>query len=283
LEPVTATIAGEEFRLEPLDKLKDVPNARKSLFRALELMQEKSDWDNLPNLLQGFKTAGVRLYTSDLLKIVRTAGKAGRQDVILECIRRAGTTGFKSKNPELVQQVLWWFQHKALVSDWSAEETKKALSWAEMLVVLLENPTHSGAKVIQGETDPRVRPEVIGILLQLAAVRASKHLNGKDEDGKVAEYSQKLLGTSLDLGTPKTETHHELNPWISKAVPVLQGIRVARTALDPASKVAKDLKERSAELEQQVSAYRNTLAEATSGWEGQPTGLWLYEKLLIAQ
>ena len=91
-EPVTATISGENFTLQTLRRL---PSANKGLFTAIKLMKKnKKDWDNLPNLLQGLKNAG--LDTKKLLikkKILIRATSAGRQEVVLECLRRVADTG----------------------------------------------------------------------------------------------------------------------------------------------------------------------------------------------
>ena len=277
---MVATIAGEDFTLQPLDVLKDIPGKLNSLKRATGLMKDKKDWDNLPNLLHGLKTSKFYLTPGMQLMVLRRAGSAGRQDVILECLRRVSDTGLVLRNPEFVVQVMWWMQQKAVLSGWDSQETKKALSWAEMVVNLLEDRKHAGSRILAGETDPRVQPEVIGILLQLSAVRASKHLGGKDVDGKVAEYAQKLLGLPVDFKKPNVEKEYEVNMWVSTHVPVLQGMKVAQDILDPTSEVAIGLKARANELDQFLSTFREVLSERQLAREKPLTGLSLYEKLL---
>jgi hypothetical protein len=94
-----------------------------------------------------------------------------------------------------VREILWQLQHKAFKSEWSAKETWQATSWAEMTSELLEDKRHAGGKVADPETDVRVQPEIIGILVQLSAARAIVCYDGKDRDGAVARYSARLQGS----------------------------------------------------------------------------------------
>ena len=290
-EPVTTEIAGEEFQLEHIDISKDVPPARKSLIEAINLMKEKRDWDNLPSILAGFKKAKVRLFPYDYNKIVRKAGLAGRCDVLLECVRRVSDTGFRLKHGEMVSELMWQIQKKAVESDWDRKQTEKSLSWAEMITVFMEDPKHSGGRVVDRKDDPRAWPGVIGIVLELAAVRAARYLDGKDEDGKVAVYAERLLGTSLNMESldvnmeskdPEAPpTQFALDAYLARAVPVLYGMGVAQTVLDPASKLASDLKTKSTELESIISARRLLISTDYLTKDGNlRRGCSLYEKLL---
>jgi len=283
-EPVTTTIGGEEFTLENIEPRKDVPSAKKTLFRAIELMKEKKDWGNLPNLLQGLRHTGFKTQTLEVKeKVVRKARQAGRQEVILECIRRVADTGMKLKEPEFVTNVMLAMHWRALESDWHEHETAKALFWAEMVVSLMEDTKHAGSRMLDGENDPRLQPDVIGILLDLAAVRAVKHLESRDVDGKVAEYTARLLGTPLEFRKPAAETEYELNPWLSAHAPVLHGMYEALKVLEPSSDIALRLKVKSVELETMLSTYKELLSDRTSRKENPLIGLQIYDKLLGSQ
>ena len=284
VEPVLATIAGEDFTLKHIDVVKDVPNGREALKKAIKLMKEKNDWDNLPSLLQGLKNSGVKLPEWQPMQLVRQMGKAGRQDIILECLRRVSSTGFALKDPELVSQVMWWMQMKAIESDWDRQQTVKALSWAEMVVVMLEDPKHSGNTQLAGEMDPRTRPEVIGILLQLAAMRAEKHSGGKDKGGKVAEYAEKLLGAPMSVAIPEPENESvsARNYWLSRYVPVIHGMKVAERVLGPSSNIATALKDKSTELESRLLTHKDAISSFKNGRDQPLVGLWLHETLLVS-
>jgi hypothetical protein len=280
-EPVIATIAEEDFQLQHIDRRKDVPNSRKTLFRAMTLMKDKKDWANLPNLLQGLKVAGTNT-NSEHVKgaVVTNCMAAGRQEVLLECLRRVKDTGMQLKEPRFVVRIMLAMQRRAFSTDFHEHETAKALKWAEMVVALMEDPKHAGNKVLAGENDPRLQPEVIGILLELAAVRAVKHLESRDVDGKVAEYGARLVGTRLEFKTPAEETEYELNPWLVAHVQVLHGIYEALKVLESSSAVAEGLQKKGEVLDVMVSTYYEKLASIASKNQKQLFGLQMHEKLL---
>lgn len=285
--PTKATIAGEEFTLKPLSKL-ERPNVRRSLATAIELMKEKRDWDNLPNLLKGLKTAGELRLTNTwkptLRKVVSRLGTAGRQDVLLECLRRGSETGITLSSRSFATGIFTQFHRKAFNSDFSPQDTKKAFSWAEQVAVLMENPEHAGNTNLAGEDDPRTSPEIIGVLLDLAAVNCSKNLGGKDEDNKVASYTEKFLSTPVALKPVpdvKGRAGHDLNRWLWSAVPVLHGLNLAQIILGPKSKYADELRSQAATVGAQVEDCKTRL-EQWKRKEGPFYGLELYKKLIEA-
>ncbi len=280
-EPVIATIANEDFQLQHIDKRKNLPSQKKALFEAMSLMKEKKDWGNLPNLLAGLKLAGVN--TSKLSvknRILSLARKAGRHEVILECLLRAEDTGMQLKEPQFVTSVMRALQQRAFDTDWHEHELAKALKWAELVVVMMEEAKHAGSRILAGKDDPRLQPQLIGILLELASVKAVKHLEGRDVDGKVAEYSTRLLGTPLDFEPPASEREHVLNPWLWAHVPVLHGIYEALKVLDPSLPVAEGLRTKSEVLDSMVSTAYEKLADLVSKENKSLISLQMYEKLL---
>ncbi|KAE9364485.1 hypothetical protein N431DRAFT_354271 [Stipitochalara longipes BDJ] len=280
-EPVIATIAEEDFQLQHIDFRKDLPNLKKSLLKAIALMKDKRDWANLPNLLEGLKTSGANMRTSDIkVTLLNKIMAAGRQEALLECLRRVEDTGIQLRDPDFVTRVMLAMQRRAFDTDWHEHETAKALKWAEMVVELMESPWHAGSRILVGDNDPRLQPEVIGILLELAAVRAVKHLESRDEDGKVAEYGAKLLGTPLEFRTPAEEVEYELNPWLWAHVPVLHGINEALKVLEPSSAVAEGLQKKGEVLDAMLSTYYEKLAYLPSKVGRKLMGLQIYEKLL---
>lgn len=280
-DPVFVDIDGEEFELEHIDRTKDVPNTVKSLFAAVDLMQTKADWDNLPLLLQGLHGANRKLKPRHAARIVRKACLAGRHDVALECARRVATTGLSLHDPEIVTELMWQLQKKAADADWSEKQTKQALGWAEMVADMLEDPRHAGSRVVS-YIDPRTLPEVIAVLLQLSAVRASKHLAGKDEDGKVARYAERLLGTDLEVrrwANPEPSAHEE-NYTLSALVPMLHGMKVAADVLPSGTEISQKLKSRIPELEKTTATLRDAERARADGKENKPRGLEIYDLVL---
>jgi hypothetical protein len=281
-EPVNVEIAGEQFRLEHIDRVNDLPATISGLYEAVSLMQDKKDWDSLPVLLEGLQNANRKLKDQNKVfeKLVRIAGTAGRQDVILECIRRVSKTGFELKDITVVREIMWWTQYQALSKDWSAKKTSKALGMAEQISDLLENEKHSGGK-LQGQLDPRSRPEVIGVLLELAAVQAS--ISGDKQDvEKVNSYAKRLLVTmgkefSIRDGFSSTEPEkHSANKALRFASPILYGVRKASEVLEPGSEVVQLLNKQIAPLAELAAVDRELVARE---FKDQSLGLWCYEKL----
>jgi hypothetical protein len=294
-ESVTAIIADEEFTLSHIDRLQDVPNGYQALWEAISLMKERKDWDNLPRLLHGMNNAQVLKFNKAKYRarksiLARKLGQAGRQDVLLECIRRCAVTGMTLREPEFVAQVMFWFQMKALESDWDAEATSKALNWAELVSAMMDDTAHTGGTFEIGLKDPRTTPEVIGVLLELAAVRASKHLGGQDKDGKVADYAQRLLlclsqsaessaaGQTGAFRKPE-DGGKSLSRWISTHAPILYGMKEAIVVLGPESAITSQLAATAAELESLIQTYGKEVAVMTQGAENVPNGVLIYEKL----
>ena len=279
IEPVFATIQGEKFQLEHIDRVKDVPSGKGGLMNAMELMREEKDWDNLPSILIGLKDAKRKITTVNWTQITRKAGSAGRPDVILECARRVSDTSFKLAAPELVAEVMWQLQNRAFNSDWAAKETKQALAWAEMVSELLEDKRHAGGKVVDPKQDVRVRPEVIGVLLQLSAVWATRYYDGEDRDGKVAQYTARLLGSPAGVQLdPESVDLHTSNLYLTHMTPVLQGMKLAQPILGQGS----GLEKLTAELEAAIASQRERLlSRGLRSHDGGPLrGIQVYDELL---
>ncbi|CAL3970107.1 hypothetical protein PZA11_006399 [Diplocarpon coronariae] len=294
-EPVVAVIADEEFTLKHLSLTKDIPQRDKVLRQVLALMKEKKDWDNLPNLLGGLMHTNFIYPESTLRKIVQAAGVAGRQDTILECLRRVEFTGMTLVNHQFAVQVFFWLLQKAVAADWRVEETKKAFAWAEIVRDLMDEPRNKApAHIYKHELRyeeshgvfglAKYQPEVAGILLQLAAMRAKQ--GGADAEGKVEKYANDLLTAPLKFkpvtrGPYETpDSIHMPGHWLSIHVPVLHGMKGALTLLDPKSEVGRGIKAKHDELEQLLLLVKNHLADATTTREKPLQGLLLYEKLL---
>ena len=285
-EPIIASIAGEEFCLEHIDKCIDIPNAKKVFPKILDLMQDKRDWDNLPRFLTGLHQAGRNPAKLQQFIMVRKAAEAGRLDVILECARRVSETGFALKDPSLVNKFVRGIQNTAMTSDWEVSKTKKALSWVEIVSVMLEDKRHAGGRVISSKDDPRTNPELVGILLELSAIRAARHLGGQDEGGKVAEYARRLLGLNLDLkpmakSADNPKDVYNADQWLYTVIPIVHGMKVAETILDSSSETAKRLKQKKSELEGLVSQEREFVINDTLKKDFY--GIRLYDKLLAEE
>ena len=229
--------------MEPIDITKDVPNIKKTVREAYKLMKEKKDFDNLPSIFKGASNAKFPIDKVMKQSIVRAAVNHGQSDSILECIRQKVFTN--EEYGAIASRLIWELQYQALAKNWEEQYTNKALLSAEKALLMLYEdyyrPRHSAI-------DLRGRPEVIGQLLELAAVRASKYLGGKDVDGKVEMYATSLLAALQNgVGNYRRDDH-----FLKEFTPVVYGIKVAETVLGSTSDVIVQLKERAAAIEKEL-------------------------------
>ncbi|TVY40301.1 hypothetical protein LOCC1_G005414 [Lachnellula occidentalis] len=286
VEPVFAKIGDEEFRLQHIDLMNDVPSSQKSLRKAMSLMKERSDWENMTGLL-----AGIRRKSSNPQQlnrvIIRALGQAGRQDVLLECLRQASQTGVRLRYFSTTFDALTALSAKAVESKWDAAETKKALRWSEQVLDLLEDPKHSPSEA-SPLFDSRRRPEVIGQVLQLAAVKASKHQDGKDLDGKVEQLSRRVLDcysntkeelSKGNVGSPNRIAYLH-NSMLRFKVPLLHGMKIAEEVLGSDSDITVQLKEKATELEEEVNSAYKSLIDSEWAKKTARGGVIAYETLL---
>lgn len=295
-EPVTATIGEEEFRLQYIDPKNDIPSTRESLKKILGLMKKRPDWENLIGLLTGLYNSRAQYKKAFLTEIsIRALGNAGQQDILLECLRRASETGIRLRRPSASIVTMNAMLSKAVDSEWSAGETEKALQWAEQVVDLMEDPKHSGSDA-SPLFDSRRRPEVIGMVLQLAAIRAQKYQGGKDIDGKVEKYAKRVLGCfdnrpsmedwlnnkNADMTKNANRINFKHNELLCHRIPLLSGMKVAQEVLGADSEVSVQLKEKSEVLEKEVSTSYNALAGTEWAEERPRTGIAMYERHLKA-
>ncbi|KAH8591448.1 hypothetical protein B0O99DRAFT_690538 [Bisporella sp. PMI_857] len=245
-EPAYITISGEQFRLEPLDRTKDLPKSLGSLNRAIDLMSDRKDWENFPLLVRGYVDTKHEIKPGMAARWITQARKAGCMDIIFECVRRG--TVYNLRTLSQGRAVVSGLQTQAFESGWAEATTKKSLSWAEQLLEMVEEEKHRPSSM---EEDIRKDPIVIGTILELAAIRASTHLNGADAGGKVALYARKLLKI---LG-PKTiarADNEKSEQFLKRTVPVVHGIQVAQTVLGPDSTITTQLKAAANDLDNVV-------------------------------
>ncbi|KAI9876560.1 MAG: hypothetical protein M1830_006211 [Pleopsidium flavum] len=282
-EPVTVTIGDEEIQLEPIDHIADVPNIRKELGHLLRVMKEPSDWDNLPAFLEGLFLAKRKLDGGLVDKMVRMASEMGRQGVVMECVRRAGTTGLVLNDAKHLRQVMWGARLRALQAGWSEEGMDKALLQAEQIMELLEDPKHSSKLGVVGE-HPRTLPEVNGVVLELAAVKAVKYANSKDEDRKVATYATTTLASIQTHGNFdfNSDDWHDANYKLQMWAPVLHGLRLAFGVLKENTTLAQDIRNTTRELGEVVSQTR-TIVLANTPQDGTRRGLKVYDDIASSQ
>lgn len=260
-------IADESVQLEPLDATKDIPDSWKSMEKALDLMRDGTgDWANVVGLLAGMRTAGRRFKSWQYEYVIRTAGEAGAGYVVVDAARAVRRTGLELRDLRLVREAFWACRSKAAREGWKAEPTEKALAWARQLAGLLDDSAHCGKLNLVGGRDPRIQPDIIAVVLELAAMRASRHTGGKDVDGKVLMYAERLMpnlegAAEEDIGQEVARNDYEVLRWL----PVLNGLELAQKVLGEQMPAKQTATRKIAQLRTKLSAAKNAIEAASVG------------------
>lgn len=253
--PQTITLGDEDIPLKWIDKRTEIPNRVRLLKKALELMRngEKRDWNNLPPLLAGLTAVNKTPQDRQLAKMIRLASESGKFGTILACLHQADRTGMTMKKDEVLNGVMWAIRELGRGEDgeWSKEALEKAIKDANEVGKQLEDKKHGSGSFLK-ENDPRRRPEVLSVFLELVAVYSYKFQDGKDVDGKVRTLTERLLGNIqgaeavghscfavhqlcplLTATQPRTTEPAITGPQIEvlRGVPIWHGLRLAQQIL----------------------------------------------------
>jgi len=181
-------------------------------------MKTGKDWSNLPILMAGLRKARKSDWWADSVWMAREASAAGQLPVVMRCIEQADQTGWYLGNTRLVVQLLTVILQDAIASGYDKAAIEKALRQAERVLELLEDPKQkavieagdsisdkvarrleqmdepSPTSAQQNTTDVHIPlhrdPLILAHVLNLAAIRAIRHQDGQDGDGKVEKYAR---------------------------------------------------------------------------------------------
>jgi hypothetical protein len=162
--------------------------------KALSLIEENNEWRQLPSLLEGLHKARPQPDLALQEKILRKLQLNDQFPVILRSLRRSAATGLTLKNDAVLNQVLNALRETASLENWGKSRLEKALKQADDLAELLESADHGSGRKLS-PNDPRTRPAVIGLFLELHAVYAQQYQNGQDVSGKVKAYATRFMAT----------------------------------------------------------------------------------------
>ncbi|ODH41587.1 hypothetical protein ACO22_01355 [Paracoccidioides brasiliensis] len=252
--PITVTLhsnTGESYSLRPV-KFNERPS-NKVVEDIINLMREPKDWYSLVPLLKGLhsskRTPNIRLWEF----IVRKAGEAGMNSVIIDCAEEGRRTGFSLGDYLLAELFFSNLRLKAESAGFKGPELEKALRQAKHVAMLMNAEEH--VPVDKTKPDPRQHPNIIAVLLELSAARVLDAFEGKDVQGDVRSYARKLLGTWVlrekfdTIKYPKKVVRH-----VTDLPSVRNGIELALQVeeIKKDEKLSEALRERLNELDTHV-------------------------------
>lgn len=267
---------GEEFTLRNIDESEEPK--REDMLKMLKLMQTKEDWYNLVPFLVGMHSSRRPILQRDLEAIVRNAGRAGMITAAIEGARQGVRTGLSLAYYDLAHQLLLAVRFNAAQANFEGPDVEVAVKQAKQVAMLMNAPEHTYPIATD---DPKRKPGIIGILLELNAAQALDAYQGADQDGAVCSTARKLLGTWSFEDFTVPAGHGNANWSLFKLVPLWHGmnlsLRVKEVQED--KELADSLKQRMAEL--------GTVIEATidraklAKFHDRQAGLKMAEELYI--
>ncbi|KAL8701839.1 MAG: hypothetical protein Q9201_004699, partial [Fulgogasparrea decipioides] len=282
-EPATVKIGNEVHQLHPLNRITDEPSTRKSLAQILELCQERRDWVNMIPFLQGLRESGRAVKGWQVEKIVRRMGEKGSQGVVIEMLRQVERTGVRLGNLGVCREVLWAVGlGKCVQSGWTEEGVREAERYVEGVWDMLSEERHVDAQTKKVHGDPKMRPEIVGMVLWVRALKRVSFGEGEDEDGKVKRATEMVLAVweKPKLQNSEAESNWpEENQKLVMWTPVWHGMKLARRIIGESMPLGRDLgRVMTSDLEPLLKNARDVVA-AHSDNETRRRGLIIYDEL----
>lgn len=279
--PQTVQIGDEEIQLQWMNRHTEIPNRKVLIRQALSLMEQSGDrkaWSNLPAMLVGLTHIGVKLDEKMMDMIVRKAILSGRLDIIIQCLEQSRFTGMTLKREEVLRNVIWGLHSQAQKAGWSESAVRKGLAEARQLALMLEAEEHGTGKLLT-EDDPRQRPEIIGVFLELAAVNAYKHQDKTDQGGVLAAYATRLLSCIGEKSQPQSYAPPAQGPVYEmlNGVPIWHGLSLAQKVLGDKMPMAQKAAQVAADYEAGLSNLAQTIeaqAPKKGSYAAQALEVW---------
>lgn len=186
--PIVIEVEGLEHSFSTIDRSKDVPGSRNILNDAVTHMETKSDWDNLPYLLNGYRNANIKLRYHELTKIARIASDKGFSSAIIECAKQAEQTGFFILTKEVMNLILSDLSNQIATAGDNLEQIQSAVKTTELLLDIVQRPSHK-EKLQAGPSRDQLQFSLTvrgHILFVLASHAKAKLAAGEPADQEIA-------------------------------------------------------------------------------------------------
>ncbi|KAF2272673.1 uncharacterized protein EI97DRAFT_461772 [Westerdykella ornata] len=207
-DPIEITLGNVTLPLEHIDRNRDQPSQWGTIKTIIEKAESSNDWENVIRMLEGVRSAGIRLWPFQWEKIVRSLHVADMQHLVVKAVQRAGKTGLRLRHSRVIHALFLGFHERAARSEWDPAITAKMLDFVEEMVYRMEGKEHLGREPVT-PNDIRASPFTIAYPAELAAARAKVQFGGEDKDRKVRRYASRLMNaitqTTWGLGVLKKD------------------------------------------------------------------------------
>ncbi|KAL8902471.1 MAG: hypothetical protein Q9207_004669, partial [Kuettlingeria erythrocarpa] len=165
-------------------------------------------------------------------------------------------------------------------SGWEKDGVRGAGRIVEATWEMMSDERHVSKEDKKMGEDPKTRPEIVGVLLWVRALRSVLLAKGKDDDGKVKRAAEMLMAVWKDRdcnveSEDWVDANHKLMMW----VPVWHGMCMARNVLGENTQLGRSLGTGvTEELEPLVTKAAALVGEHVSG-ETDRRGRVLFQEL----
>ncbi|KAL8719337.1 MAG: hypothetical protein Q9225_003658, partial [Loekoesia sp. 1 TL-2023] len=241
-EPATVKLGNEVHQLKPLNHITDEPGTQKSLKEIVDLMRDGRDWMNMVALLRGLRLSGRKVKGHHIQKIVRKMAETGNQGVLTSMLMGVNNTGVKLWGVGICREVFWGGVLKCVQSGWSEEGVREAEKLMETWWDMLSEERHVDKEINKLSGDPKLWPDIIGLVLWVRAVRSVLFEEKKDEDGKVKRAAEMVvaLWKNADLSFNE-QNWSDANNKLMRWAPVWHGMKMAQKVLGENTPLGRDL------------------------------------------
>lgn len=254
-EPVIVTVdsSDEKFILQPLDHQQDEPKVSTSFHKLLTLLDEDSDWKVVPPFLEGLKQSRRKLNSHQKAKLIRKAGEAGQNAIIMDCLRRVESTGLRLDDVDVAHEAILMAFGVAERRLWTLEGLQIASKFAKTILDLMQDERHRRQSVsMKHSLDPLCRAEIVGVPMSLAITRSVlfpeevTNIPSKSEISREIIQTLNLIPNSPLINKPRLQKEFSdwrvANTFLIQWTPVWLGLRMATKALNGEGEVLNRVK-----------------------------------------
>ncbi|KAF7556074.1 hypothetical protein G7046_g6413 [Stylonectria norvegica] len=198
--PVVIELDGLEHKFSTINRFSEVPNSKKILAEALNLMKTNNDWENLGTLLAGYHKANVKTKPRQISKIIRLSAADGGAHHVIEAVKQATKTGLFLNRKEYVVGLLSSINLKIANHKGSIKEAVQAANWNELVFELIQRPEHMNENDLPAD---RAHFSVLArgqLLYSKASAAKAKQLAGEPFDAELEAVKEnvEILSTLLE-------------------------------------------------------------------------------------
>lgn len=246
----------------------------------MELCKEPRDWRNIIPFVSELRIARRKITAWQYEKMVRRMGEQGWLGYILEMARRVEETGMRLGQVKIAREAMWAGVVRCSDCGWDEEGVGKASKYVESVWEMLSEERHVKGILNGKEGDPKIRPEIVGVVMWARALRSTLFEEKEDGEGKVKKAAEMVLAVwkNADLKVEE-ERWYDANMKLMMWTPVWHGMKMARKIVGENSPLGRDLTNTlTLDLEPAIQKAHDILSRHVPE-DGSRRGLIMYDTL----